>query len=139
MRGMKTTLILVALALLACLVLLRSRADEPVAAGASDASRGPSFEVHVEKPLAARPLFGLFPDEDLGFDHASRGAAIGCVGRDRLELRAEGGRDLAVETDGEGRIAPGTRLVFPLVLRDRQVTLRCWSAGRAVGYLRTAQ
>jgi hypothetical protein len=142
MRGMKTALIFVALALLACLVLLRSQPDEPVAASAPDASRGPSFEVHVVKPLANRPLFGLFgllPAEDLGFGQASRGAAIGRVGRDRLELRAEGGWDLSLATDGQGRVAPATRLVFPLTLGERRVTLRCRPADRAVGYLRTAE
>jgi len=136
---MKTALILVALALLAGLVLLRSQPDEPVAASVPDASRGPSFEVHVVKPLVNRPLLGLLPAEDLGFGQASRGAAIGRVGRERLELRAEGGWELSLATDGEGRVAPGARLVFPLTLGERRVTLRCRPADRAVGYLRTAE
>jgi hypothetical protein len=136
---MRTSMIIIALALLAGLVVIGSRPDEPVAASLSEASRSPSFEVRVEKPLSNQPLFGLFgllPAGDLGFDHASRGAAIGRVGHDRLELRAEGW-DLSIEIDGEGRVAPGTRLVFPLALGGRRVTLRCRPADRGTGYLRT--
>ena len=53
----------------------------------------------------ARPFFGLLPGSELRFDHSSRGAKIGSVGHDRLELRADGW-DLFIETDGEGRIEP---------------------------------
>jgi hypothetical protein len=107
---MKTWLILIALALLACLVVLRSRPDEPVAASVPDTSRGPSFEVHVEKPRLARLLFGILPTKleeklmgggELRFNHARRGAKIGSVGHDRLELSADGW-DLLIETDGKG-------------------------------------
>ena len=110
---MKASLIIIALALLACLVWLGSRPDEPVAASVPDTSRGPSFEVHVEKPRLARFLFGILPTKleaklfgnggylETAFDHTSRGAEIGSVGHDRLELRADGW-DLLIETDGEG-------------------------------------
>jgi hypothetical protein len=141
-RSMKTWLIIIALALLACLVsfvALRTRPDEPVAASVSDTSRGPSFEVNVVKPLSARPVFGLFgllPDVELRFDHTSHGAEIGSVGHDRLELSADGW-DLFIETDGEGRVAPGTRLVFPLELGGRQVKLRCRPADPGIGRLDT--
>jgi hypothetical protein len=140
--SMKTWLVIIALALLACLVVLKSRPDEPVAASVSDMSRGPSFEVHVVKPLSAQPLFGLFrlfgllPDNELRFDQTSRGAKIGSVGHDRLELSADGW-DLFIEIDGEGRVAPGTRLVFPLELGGRQVRLRCRPADPGIGLLRT--
>lgn len=140
--SMKTWLIIIALALLACLVVLRSRPDQPVAANVSDTSRGPSFEVHVVKPLSARPLFGLLgllgllPDGELRFDHTSRGAEIRSVGHDRLELSAEGW-ELFIEIDGEGRVAPGTRLVFPLELGGRQVKLRCRPADPGIGHLQT--
>ena len=118
---MRTWLVIITLALLACLVVIAWRPDEPPAAG--------SFEVRVEKPLAARPLgglFGLIPPDDLAFSHASRGAAIGVVGHDRLTLRAEGW-DFSIEIDGEGRLAPGPSLVFPSWLErgGRPVTLRC--------------
>ena len=151
MGGMKTSvkksLVIIALALLSCLVMLmlRSRPDEPAAARVSDTSRGPSFEVQVVKPRLARFLFGIIPTKleekifgggELRFDHTSRGAEIGSVGHDRLELRADGW-DLFIETEGEGRIAPGTRLVFQMELAERQRRLRCRPAGRASGYLRT--
>jgi hypothetical protein len=150
--SMKTSLIVIALALLACLVWLVSRPDEPderdeaVAESVSNTSRGPSFEVRVGVPRLARPLAGILPDwvvgkldgtpSELRFDHASRGARIGSVGPDRLELSADGW-DLSIETDGEGRITPGTRLVFPLALGGRQVKLRCKPTDRSIGYLRT--
>jgi len=153
MRGMKTSmktsLIIIALALLACLVVFRSRPDEPdepVGASVSETSRGPSFEVRVVMPRSGLPLGGILPDwlvarldgtpRELRFDHTSRGAEIGGAGQDRLELRADGW-DLFIETDGEGRVAPGTHLVFPLGLGGRQVRLRCRPADRATGYLRT--
>jgi len=72
----------------------------------------------------------------LRFNHASRGARIGSVAHDRLELFADGW-ELFIETDGEGRVAPGTRLVFPMELAEVKRTLRCRPADPAVGYLRT--
>jgi hypothetical protein len=140
--SMRTWLSVIALALLAGLVWLVSRPDEPAAASVPDASRGPSFEVRVEKPRLARPLFGILPTKledkllggELRFDQASRGAHVGGVGHDRLELRADGW-DFLIETDGEGGIAPGTRLVFPILLAERQRTLRCRPADGATGYL----
>ena len=130
---MKTSLIIIALALLACLVVLvvlRSRPDEPVAASVSDTSRGPSFEVRVVMPRSGLPLGGILPDalvekydltpRELRFDHTSRGAEIGSVEIDRLELRADGW-DLFIETGGEGRITSGTHLVFPLGLGGRRL------------------
>lgn len=143
---MKTSLIIIALALIACLVWFGSRPDEPVAESVSDTSRGPSFEVRVVVPRTGLPFGGILPDalvekydltpRELRFDHTSRGARIGSVGHDRLELRADGWA-LFIETDGEGRITPGTHLVFPLGLGGRRVRLDCRPADRATGYLRT--
>ena len=149
---MKISLIIIALALLAglaCLVWLGSRPDEPeeaVGASVSETSRGPSFEVRVVMPRGGLPLFGILPDwlvkkldgtpGELRFDHTSRGARIGSVGHDRLELSADGW-ELFIETDGEGRVAPGTHLVFPTGLGGRQVRLSCRPADRATGYLST--
>jgi hypothetical protein len=149
---MKTWLILLALALLAGLLLIASRPDAPAApnapaaAGNAATSRGPSFEVRVFPPRGGLPLFGILPDwfvtrldgtpHELGFGPASPGAAIGRVAPDRLELRADGW-DLSLQTDRQGRIAPGTRLVFPLGLGGRQMTLRCRPKGPGTGYLRT--
>ncbi len=147
--SMKASLIIIALALLACLVWLGSRPDEPVAASRSETTRVPSFEVHVDKPRLARFLFGIIPTKleaklfgnggylETAFDHTSRGAEIGSVGHDRLELRADGW-DLLIETDGEGGVAPGTRLVFPIEIAEVQWTLRCRPADRAVGYRHAA-
>ncbi len=107
---------------------------------------------HVRRPIVrsadreareARPLFGIFPTkleskifgvDELRFDQASRGAEIGRVGHDRLELRADGW-DLFIETDDEGRVAPETRLVFQLELAEKQRKLRCRPADPASGYL----
>ena len=140
MSRMKITLIVIAAAFLVCLVVIGLRPDKPDAASASETTGGPSFEVRVVKPLSARPLFellGLLRAGDLGFDHTSRGAENGRVGRDRLELIAEGW-DLSIETDGEGKIASGTRLVFPLDLGGQERRLRCRPAVPAIGYLRSA-
>jgi hypothetical protein len=152
-KSMKTSLIIIALALLAGLVglvWLGSRPDEPAetfAESASNTSQGPSFEVRVVMPRSGLPLGGILPDSlvkkldgtprELRFDHTSHGAQIGNVGSDRLELKADDW-DLFIETDGEGRVAPGTRLVFPLGLGGRQVKLNCRPAHRATGYFRTS-
>lgn len=148
-RSMKISLIIIALALLACLVMISvrlvSRPNEPDTPSVSDTSRGPSFEVQVEKPRIDRFLGGILPTKmeaklfgggELRFDHTSRGTRVGSVGRDRLELSAEGW-DLLVETNGEGGIAQGTRLVFPIEIAEVQYKLRCRPADRATGYLRT--
>jgi hypothetical protein len=151
-KSIKTSLIIIALALLACLaglVWLGSRSDEPdesVAESVSDTSPGPSFEVRVVVPRGGLPLGGILPDwfvrkhdltpRELRFDHTSRGARIGSIEHNRIELSADGW-DLFIETDGEGRITPGTHLVFPLGLGGRRVRLDCRPADRATGYLRT--
>jgi hypothetical protein len=141
-KSIKTSLIISSLALLACLVWLVSRPDERAAPSGSDMSGGQSFEVNVEKPRMDRFLFGILPTKieakllggELRFDHASPGARIGSVGPNRLELSADGW-DVLVETDGEGRVAPGTLLVFPIEIAEVKYTLRCRPADRAVGYL----
>lgn len=139
----KTCLIIIALALLACLVLFRSRPDAPIV---SNTSGGPSFEAHVVKPRLARPLFGILPtkiEEKLGaggelrFDHTSPGARVGSIGPHRLELSADGW-NLLIETDGKGKVAPRTHLEYTMVLAEKQQTLRCRPADVAVGYLRSA-
>jgi len=146
-KSIKTSLIIIAPALVACLVCLVwlvSRPEEPGTPIVSDTSRGASFEVNVERPRMDRFLFGILPTKieakllggELRFGDASRGARIGSVGHDRLELSADGW-DLLIETDSEGRVAPGTRLVFPIEIAEKQYKLRCRPADRSVGYLRT--
>ncbi len=136
----KLILIITGVALLSCLTLLGSRHGTPFAARVSGTSGGPSFELHVEKPLLQRPIyevpFALFGsrDDDLWFDDMSRGARIEAVGLDRLELNGDGWHVL-IEVDAEGRIAAGTRLEFPLEVGGRQRSLRCRPAEGADGYL----
>jgi hypothetical protein len=145
---MKTSVIIIALALFACLfvlVVLRSRPDE-VAESALDTSGGPAFEVRVGVPRMGRPLGGILPDwvvrkldgtpSELRFDHTSRGAQFGSLEPNRLELKADDW-NFFIETDAEGRIAPATHLVFPLSLGGRQLRLDCRPADRATGALST--
>lgn len=150
MRGMKksrkTSLIIIAVALLAGLVWLGSRRNEPVAESVSDTSGGPSFEVRVVVPRGGLPLGGILPDSlvkkydltprELRFDHTSPGAKIGSIEHNRLELSADGW-ELFIETDGEGRVTPGTHLVFPTGLGGRRLRLNCQPADRATGSLST--
>ena len=142
----KTLLIILALVLLVCLpvvVWFLLRPDERDAASVGSTSQGPSFTVSVEKPRMDRFLGGILPTRleekligggELRFDQASRGARIGNAARDRLDLGADGW-DLLIQTDSQGRVAPGTRLVFPIEIADKQWTLRCRPAEQAVGYL----
>ncbi len=144
-KSIKTSLIVMALAMVtfvAVLVWFVTRPDHPVAASVSGTSRTTAFEVRVEKPRMDRFLFGILPTKlenkllggELRFDHASPGARVGRIGPGRIELSADGW-DLLIETDGEGKVAGGTRLVFPIEIAEKQYTLRCRPADRAVGYL----
>jgi len=97
-------------------------------------------------PRAGLPLGGILPDwfvrmhdltpQELRFDYTTPGARISSAGPGRLQLGADGW-DIFVEIDGAGRVAPGTRLVFPLGLGGRKVRLDCRPADRAIGYLRS--
>ena len=148
----KRLLIIGAFALLACLgflVWLGSRSDKPgetVAPNFAETARGPAFEVRVIVPRLAQPLAGILPDwiagkldgtpSEVRFDHTSSGAQLVSVEQHRLELRADRW-DLLIETDSEGRVAAGTRLVFPIALGGRHVRLNCRPADRPTGYLST--
>ncbi|MEM7480442.1 MAG: hypothetical protein AAF481_04660 [Acidobacteriota bacterium] len=127
---MKKWLVFGALALLVVVFVIGVQKEESVVERFSATSGSPSFEVRVVKPRSALPIFGLVPSSlfgvpaELGFDDASPGAEVGRVGKDRLELRAVGW-DFTVVTDGEGRPASGTNLVFSLELGGRYQTLRC--------------
>ncbi len=155
-RSLKTSLTIIALALIACLVVivalvvLRTRPnkpDETVAVSLPEISRGPSFEVRVGVPRLGRPLGGILPDwlvgkldgtpSELRFDHTSRGARIETLAQDRVELKADDWNFL-IETDSEGRITSGTGLVFPLALGGRHLRLSCRPSDRAIGSLSTA-
>ena len=142
--SIKTSLIVVALTLLVCVVCgvwFLSRTNELVGASVSGTSQVPIFEVNVQRPRSDRPFFGILPTMleakllgELRFDHASRGARIGSVTPDHVELSADGW-DLLIETDSEGRVTPATRLIFPIEIAERQYSLRCRPADPANGYL----
>lgn len=150
-KSMKTSLIIVALSLVACLacfVWFISRQKEPgelAGPSGSDTSQVTTFEVHVERPRMDRPFGGILGTKleakifggELRFGHASRGAKVGSAARDRLEFIADGW-DLLIETDGEGRVVPGTRLVFPIEIAEKEWSLRCRPADPAVGNLHAA-
>jgi len=148
MSRIKTLLIIVGMVLLvACVLVLRWRRTKPNAPTVSQTSRligGPAFEVLVEQPLVEGRAPWEIPGIILGysergprFDQASPGARIGNVTPDHVELSADGGWDLLVEIDSEGRIASGTRLAFPIKLGGRPLKFNCRPADRAVGYFRT--
>jgi len=134
MRAKKTLSIVVVLTLFLAVVLLllqRYRKNQLGLASVADAPDG-SFVVQVERPLlSGRPIWEVprailgTGDRDLRFGHMSPGAAFGAVGSRRLELNADGGWDLLIESDGRGRVIEGTRLLFTLVLYDRQLKLNC--------------
>lgn len=153
MRGIKpfkkVWVIIIALGLVVCvawLVWRESRPEKPVAEGISETFGGSSFEVLVVVPRGGLPLGGILPDwfvrkhdltpRELRFNHTSPGAKIGVVREYWLELFADSW-DFFIEVDGEGRIAPGTHLQFPLGLGGRQLRLECQPADHAPGYLRT--
>ena len=146
MKRSRKILLFAAFALLACLVVLGwqlLRPERRDVASVTDTFQSPSFEVSVEKPRTDRAFFGILPTKveaklfgvgELRFDQASRGAQVGSVAPNHLELSADGW-DLLIETDGEGRITQGTRLVFPIEIAEKLWTLRCRPADRATGYL----
>jgi len=126
MRGKKILLIFIALALLlACIVALRLRRTSRLPS-VSETSRligGPAFEVQVEMPAfnsgrAPWEIPGVILGHDRGprFDQASPGVRVGKIAPDHIELSADGGWDLLIETDGQGRLAQGTHVAFPVKL-----------------------
>lgn len=148
MRGKKILVLIIALALLlACSVALRLRRDKPIGRRVSETARligGPAFEVQVEMPAfnAGRAPWEI-PGVILGFDHgprfdqASPGAQVGNIAADHIELSADGGWDILIETAGEGRLTPGTYVAFPVKLGGRPLQFNCRPADLTVGYLHT--
>lgn len=137
----KIWLVIIALALLACLVMFRPQPDAPNGSGTS---RGPSFQFLVIKPRLARPLFGILPNKleekleagaERRFDHTNAGVKIVSVSPNRLELSADDWA-LLIETDSKGNITSGTHLLYTLTLAEKLRKLRCRSAGGSPGYLR---
>ena len=137
----KLSLVIIALALFVCFAGLIWFLLRPKPTVVSKTSGVPTFEVNVEKPRMDRFLGGILPTGleakliggELRFDHTSRGAKVGHGGLNRLELNADGW-DLLIETDGQGGIAPGTRLIFPIEIAEKKWTLSCRPADRVTGY-----
>jgi hypothetical protein len=111
---------------------------------AANATGGPAFEINVEAPiLSGRPPWEI-PGVILGlsergpkFDHTSNGAKVINAGKDRLELSADGGWNIFIVADGEGRIASGTQLQFPIKLGNRPLNFDCRPADHPSGHLIT--
>jgi hypothetical protein len=145
----KLLIIVIALVLLVgCAVWLRWRRVEQIRAAhanAINAAGGPAFEVLVERPIfnGARPpweipgvLLGL-SERGPRFDQTSSGAKVINIAKDRLELSADGGWNIFVAADGEGRLANGTHLQFPIKLGNRPLVFDCRPADHPSGHLTT--
>jgi hypothetical protein len=148
MRGKKILVIIIALALLlACIIALRLRRNKPVGPSVSETSRligGPAFEVQVEMPAfnsgrAPWEIPGVIFGYDHGprFDQASPGAQAGKIAPNHIELRADGGWDILIEANGEGRLAQETYVTFPVKLGGRPLNFKCRPADLNIGYLHT--
>ena len=140
---------IIALALLfACIVTLRLRRNPtagPTVAETSRLIRGPAFEVQVEMPAfnsgrAPWEIPGVILGYDHGprFDQASPGAQVGKIAPDHVELSADGGWDVLIETDSAGRLTRGTHVAFPVKLGGRPLKFNCQPADLTVGYLQTS-
>ncbi|HVQ38184.1 MAG TPA: hypothetical protein VMS31_11660 [Pyrinomonadaceae bacterium] len=148
----KLLIIIIALVLVGGGALLfRWRRDDRVRASqassaisAAKATGGPAFEINVEAPmLSGRPPWEV-PGVILGlsergpkFDQTSSGAKVINVGTDRIELNADGGWNIFIVADGEGRIASGTHLQFPIKLGNRPLNFDCRPADHPTGQLIT--
>ncbi len=140
--GKKILIVIVVLVvLLASLFLLRRRRREPAAPIASQNPSAVSFEVLVDQGTRDRPPWQipgiLFGSREPGprFDQSSLGARIGNVDSNRLELSAEGGWDLAIETDSQGHLTSATHVAFPIELGGRPLRFICRPADPPNGYL----
>ena len=148
MRGKKIMVVIIALALLlAGIVMLRRRGDKPMGLSVSETSQligGPAFKVRVEMPAfnsgrAPWEIPGVILGYDHGpqFDQASPGAQVGTIAANRIELSADGGWDVLIETDGDGRLTQGTSVAFPVKLGNRPLKFNCRPADLSTGYLHT--
>ena len=148
MRGKNRLVLIISLALLlACIVSLRLRRDKPIGPSVSETSRiigGPTFEVQVEMPAfnsgrAPWEIPGVILGYDRGprFDQASPGAQVGKIAADHIDLSADGGWDILIKTDSEGRLTQETYVAFPVKLGGRPLKFKCRPADLSVGYLHT--
>lgn len=148
MRRKQIVVIVLSLALLlAAGVAWRRLREKPIGPSVAETSRsigGQAFEVQVEMPAfnsgrAPWEIPGVILGYDRGprFDQASPGAQAGKIAPDHLELRADGGWDLLIETDTTGRLAPETHVAFPVKLGGRPLKFNCRPADPPIGYLHT--
>src|SRR5262245_36346869 len=144
MRGKKILLIIVGLTLLLAvlLLMLRRRNEQSVTASVASAPDG-VFVVQVVRPaFSGRPIWevprailGDGGDRDLRFSDMTPGAKVVHVGPTGLELSADGGWELVIVSDDQGRVLPGTHLMFTLKLPGRDpLKLNCGPADPAVGH-----
>jgi len=61
------------------------------------------------------------------------------IAPDHIELSADDGWDLLIETDREGRLAQETHVGFPVKLGGRPLKFNCRPADPTVGFLHTLQ
>jgi hypothetical protein len=146
LRGKKTLLIILVLALLLAgllLLLLRWRSNQMNTLSLAGAPDG-SFVLQVEKPLLSlrapwevpRAVFGD-RDPELRIRQTSPGAQVVTVTPKRLELTADGGWDLVIESDGQGKVLETTQMTFPMPISDRHYKFKCRHADSGVGYFNT--
>ena len=146
MRGRKKLLIILGLALLLgafLLLFLRWRSNQINTLSLAGAPDG-SFVMQIEKPILSlrapwevpRAVFGD-RDPDLRLRQNSPGVKFGAVTPERLELTADGGWDLIIESDGKGRVLEGTRMIFPMAFGGSNHTFSCRHADSNVGYFNT--
>jgi hypothetical protein len=144
MRGKKILLIVIVLTLLLAVLLLMLRRRNGEAVNALNNAPDGSFVMQVEKPLLSlrapwevpRAIFGD-RDPDLRLSQTSPGVRVGAVTPERLELSADGGWDLLIESDGKGRVLEGTRLIFPISYGGGNHKFNCRHADSNVGYFTT--
>jgi hypothetical protein len=109
----------------------------------ADAPDG-SFVMQVEKPILSlrapwevpRAVFGD-RDPDLRLRQTSPGVKFATVTPQHFELAADGGWDLKIESDGQGRVTEGTRLVFPISYGGTSHIFSCRHADPGIGYFNT--
>ena len=142
MRGKKILLIIVGLTLMAAVLVLMlgRRRKQSVTASVASAQDG-AFVVQVERPaFSGRPIWevprAIFGDGDreLRVGDMTPGAKVEHVGPTRLELSVDGGWELVIVSDDQGRVLPATHLMFPLTLPGRTLKLNCRPSDPPVGH-----
>jgi len=147
MKKLLLIILVVVVLLLGTPGLLRWRRDRVRArqADAANATGRPAFEVRVERPIfngARAPweipgvLLGL-SEPGPRFDETSSGAKVISVAKDQLELIADDDWSIFIAADGEGRLAAGTHLKFPIKLGNRPLVFDCRPADHPSGHLIT--